>query len=343
MRELLQRLSAVDADASAAVKVIVYFDTLVAQGANVEAFLRGAAVLAGCPAGLAHPQHGLWLRVDAGGAAAPFTGAWDAVRCWPHEPVDDESGGVVWLERAEPPTTVDAVLLERLAAGVHITLERVSPNAIDDDAAAVNVLVSSNATADVRRKAARRLALLESDRVRVVATDGGEEGVHHKWSTILSTNVGRVRVTLLRAGDSLLDGRKGVGQVVALEQASDSWQSALTALRLTSEQTPVVHWDDLGAFTVLAAIAPETAIAHPDAQRVALVAAEPWGIETLDALAAHDSSRAAAATLGLHHSTIQSRRAQAEAILGFDVGHTTGRTRLALALALHRLGHNRFG
>src|SRR5512139_2962928 len=71
MKELIQRLSALDEDATAAVKIILHFDTLLGQGAGLESFVRGAAVLSGHPAGMAHPRHRLSLRVEADGRPAP--------------------------------------------------------------------------------------------------------------------------------------------------------------------------------------------------------------------------------------------------------------------------------
>jgi DNA-binding PucR family transcriptional regulator len=69
---------------------------------------------------------------------------------------------------------------------------------------------------------------------------------------------------------------------------------------------------------------------------------EPWGLETLDALASADSHRAAAHVLGLHHSTVQARVSQVEHELGFEVGPPAGRLRLALALRLYQARHVRF-
>ena len=46
------RLAALDPDATAAVRVIAYFDELAEGRAGIEAIVRGAAVLAGCPARL---------------------------------------------------------------------------------------------------------------------------------------------------------------------------------------------------------------------------------------------------------------------------------------------------
>jgi methyl acetate hydrolase len=75
---------------------------------------------------------------------------------------------------------------------------------------------------------------------------------------------------------------------------------------------------------------------------VAALADEVWGLDTLEALAATDSVRAAAQVLGLHHSTVQTRIARIEHDLGFGVTAPSGRQRAAAALHLHRLRTVRF-
>ncbi|WP_084011159.1 hypothetical protein [Pseudofrankia sp. DC12] len=52
MKGLLSRLSALDADAESAVRVIAYFDALVAARADAATLVRAAATLAECGAGL---------------------------------------------------------------------------------------------------------------------------------------------------------------------------------------------------------------------------------------------------------------------------------------------------
>lgn len=63
----------------------------------------------------------------------------------------------------------------------------------------------------------------------------------------------------------------------------------------------------------------------------------------MEALLATDSLRAAAAAIGIHHSTLQAQAAKCSTALGFDVRSPQGRLRLALALKLHRLAITRFG
>ncbi|HEV7933439.1 MAG TPA: helix-turn-helix domain-containing protein [Actinomadura sp.] len=69
-------------------------------------------------------------------------------------------------------------------------------------------------------------------------------------------------------------------------------------------------------------------------------AAAPWMLATLGAVASCHSLRAAAATMSMHHSTVQDRLAHAERLLGWPVQEPHGRLRLQLALAMRRLHHH---
>ncbi|WP_433214061.1 hypothetical protein [Microtetraspora malaysiensis] len=85
MRELVGRLAALDPDAGAAVQVIAYFDRLVESRAGLEAIVRGAAVLAGCPARLVDGERRVRVRVLADGrredVGTPRTRRGPARRC----------------------------------------------------------------------------------------------------------------------------------------------------------------------------------------------------------------------------------------------------------------------
>lgn len=335
MKELIQRLSALDEDAGAAVKIILHFDTLLGRGAGLESFVRGAAVLAGHPAGLAHPQHRLFLRVSADGrSTAPVSSLEEAAR-WPHHELDDGSGAVVWVERPEE-RPLDAVLLERLAVGVHLTLERVSPSAVGDDAGAVEILLSTSSD-DARRKAARRLRLPEGARVHVVASAADAPPPFTRRSAVLTTPWGDVRASLVEAVRFSTSSLAGVGAAVGLPDLPTSWTQALVALRLATRIAPVVRWEELGALSLLAAVPTDVATAHPDVAALREAAREPWGLDTLEAVARTESSRAASAVLGLHHSTVQARLARLEELLGFRLATADGRTRTTAGLVLYRL------
>lgn len=341
MKELLQRLSALDEGASAALKIITFFDTLLSQRAGLEPFVRGAAVLSGWPAGFGHPLHQLWIRVDSAGHVLPPVQDLTSVGDWPHLEFDDGSGAVVWIEREGEPNANDSLTLERLAAGLRLTLERVSPMDLDD-AGALEILLSTTSTDDVRRKAARRLRLPTDRALRVIAAPPDVPAPAGMRSTLVDSAVGTVLVGVIEARSPTRPSLGGVGSAVPLRGVPTSWQEALLAVRMATPLWPVVDWEQLGVLGPMLA-ASEAAEAEPvDVAHVGTLLREPWGLETLDALTVADSHRGAAHVLGLHHSTVQARVAQVVDELGFDVGAPAGRLRLALALRLYQTRHVRF-
>src|SRR4051812_44422408 len=106
MKDLAVRLAALDADAGAALRVISYFDSLVEARAGLQSIVRGAAVLADCPARLTDDERRLRTRVTAAG-----------VNAWLDDPPEPEwmttTAGTttLWLERAGTPGPVEAMIL----------------------------------------------------------------------------------------------------------------------------------------------------------------------------------------------------------------------------------------
>lgn len=100
MHGLLLRLSGIDAEAEAAVRVIAAFDQLVAHRADIGALVRAAAGLAECAAGIHDPLRGVFISVGSDGRSLtdrviPPTSTFAKV--------DDGSGAEVWLERTGGP------------------------------------------------------------------------------------------------------------------------------------------------------------------------------------------------------------------------------------------------
>lgn len=180
MKELAGRLTALDPDAGAAVRVIAYFDRLAESRAGVEALVRGAAVLAGCPARLVDPERRVHVRVEADGTRRDTDAPPDPA--WPSAVLSPGGAGVLWLERgadgaesgglaatgqdahqgtAAPvaPSVVDAVILERAAGAVRLVLDRTRGRAPADDPALVETLLDATAPEQARLHAARRLGL----------------------------------------------------------------------------------------------------------------------------------------------------------------------------------------
>jgi hypothetical protein len=327
VKDLEVRLAALDPDAGAAMRVIAYFDELTAGRAGLQAIVRGAAVLAGCPARLSDESRRLFLRAQPDGADGEAAGP--AAPWWLSASIGRDGAAVLWLERPGPAGPVEAMVLERAAVAAQTVLDRTRGRApAREDDALAEALVDGTTSAEARRHAARRLGLAEEGMARAIALAGG--GVLVRPAD--------------RAGLPAEGPRAGIGPPAGVLQLPQSWAAARTALRLTAEGTlqdpgpRIVRADDLGGLALLAASV--TATAPPIADELALehaAAAMPWMLATLDAVASRASMRAAAASLRIHHSTLQERITHAERLLGWDIRNPEGSHRLYLALALRRL------
>jgi hypothetical protein len=367
---LLLRLSAVDADAEAAVRVIAYFDALIGGGAGVGALVRAAAALAECPAGLVLAD-GERIRMRPDGSPAPAP-----------EPVA-ESGGVelgpegrVWLERPGRPGPLDDLVLERFAIAARVLARpaRRTPAPHLADPGLVELVLAEREAAEDRSRALRLLGLGADRPVRLVAVaaagrDPGVEAVGLVARGIAARQVrvavvGAVAAVLLQprpgadvvgqlraaladrtrergAPDAGL--RIGVGGPVDGLAARTSWLQARTAVRF-AEPGPagdaLVEHAALGPLALLAELPVERLRAEPDVAALDALAATPGGaldVATLDAFCRTGSLRQAAAALHLHHSSVAARLAHVEDALGLRLDEPDGRFRARLAVVTRRL------
>ncbi|KJL32006.1 hypothetical protein [Microbacterium oxydans] len=329
MQDLLGRLTALDPDASETLKVVAYFDTLVARSVGVESMLRGAAVLSGATVGQRDPRRIIRVRADG-------------VRV---EPVDPggrwmlrESGpdAVAWIERDGDPHTNDAMILERLTLALGILRARRA----GDAESAVEVAISTFTSAEERAAALQRLRL-PAGALRVVASPPDPAPLPQHPSAVVATRHGLTRATIIPAGtgdahvwSDAGDLRVGIGTAQDAARLPDSWAAALIAVRLTTAAEPVVGADDLGAVLLIAEAA-ETRALHPDA--AALAALDDRSRELLDAVVDEQSVRAAAVRLGRHHSSVQDRLTALIEQLGYDPRTPRGQARFVVARMLLRL------
>ncbi|WP_404433799.1 helix-turn-helix domain-containing protein [Microbacterium lacus] len=334
MQELVGRLTALDAEATETLKVIAYFDALVDGHASTDVLLRGAAILSGCGAGAIAGR--TEMRVDATGARSPVTRG-----DWPSRTFGDD--GIAWIERSGPAHANDEMILERLAIALSIAWERTSAEAATRRA--LQTLIDPASTVEARLAAARSLKLSTQSLHRIVAraVDDSVRGP----SVTVPTRVGMVRVSVYEQSEPVDGERAGIGVAKIPDHLGESWASALAALRLTSTRTPTVHADELGVLLLLVEAADRLVDAGQDAPSDVcalseLVRTRSNALDLLECIASTDSLRSVASECGLHHSTVQARAAAFSDALGFDIRVPHGRTRLALALAMHSALTNRF-
>ncbi|OII40015.1 helix-turn-helix domain-containing protein [Plantibacter sp. MMLR14_011] len=324
MQELVGRLTALDPEASEGLKVIAYFDALVAGGVNTEALARGAAVLTGVPAGVRSPEAA--VRVDPAGHRLPV-GPSD----WPTRTVAGD--GSVWLERVGAAHANDAIVLERFALAVALLRSRRHPQADSS----VQILLDADRSESERSQAAERLSLSGSA-LRAVAT---APSVHPPGgpSALVVGAGGMLRATIVSgpdgaAGLSDVDGVAGIGRAGVATQLVRSWAEAQQAITLTDAAHRVVDIADLGVLADAVRELAATAARSPDVS--ALAALDNRAARVLDALVRGDSVRSAAQELGIHHSTLQGKHEHFARILGYDPREPVGRARYELASLLLR-------
>ncbi|WP_369372969.1 hypothetical protein AB1046_05045 [Promicromonospora sp. Populi] len=373
MQELVGRLTALDPEASETLKVVSYFDVLVAGGVGLQALLRGAAVLSGTVAGAYDGRRthrvgpdGDRLTEPAPAEPAPAEpapaepapagdvpagdvpvgdvragdvgevpqGSVVTNRHWPTRPIAD---GSVWLEREGRPHANDEMVIERLALAVDLVGAR-RPGRPEN---ALEAAIDGARDAEERRTALSRLRLDPAREVRIAALPVSHD-VAGVPSTVVATPYGLVRAVLL-GRDTKLPGPAGIGPLRPAVQLPESFRTAVLVLRLLPRSGPgsdsrsasVMDAADLGI--VLAAVSALEPVAAQQPDVVALARLDARTRVVLDELAAAESVRAAATALGMHHSTLQARHEALTSELGYDPRSLPGRARFQLARLLLRL------
>lgn len=321
MQEFVGRLTALDPRASETLKVITYFDTLLANEVGTVALIRGAAVLTGVPAGAELDSR--IIRVDPKGDLLPSRPYLDP---WPMR--DVQHGRRAWIEREGPPHANDAMVLERLSLTIGATFARgmpIEPNAVE-------ALLDGDRALNERNAIAVRLRLDANQHLYAIASAVSNPMPTAGPSTVIATPHGLVRATIATAGNPAPCGPAGIGITVSADALPESWQSAYTALRLTRGRPIVVDAAQLGALLEVANTTDTRRPLHPDAVALSVLDDHTTGI--LDALVQADSVRAAALALGMHHSTVQARHEALTRELGYNPRSARGRARYEVARML---------
>ncbi|TKK91629.1 LysR family transcriptional regulator [Herbidospora galbida] len=335
MEALAVRLSHLDSRAEGAIRVVMFYDTLMRRRVDLPALARASAGLAECVAGIRLHDGGRVIRFapDGGRAADP------APPASTETPVvlDEEEIGSVWLERPGPAGPLDELLLDRLAIAAASVLERYGPaRTTMADPALVELVISDGADEAARARALRLLGFAPGQPISVVAVRSPVplDRVAHlvcPARLVKAAPLHDVGVLLAAAVDP---GRFPPGVRAGIGR---SWRHARVALRFTTPEEPVVGYDDLGALALLAEIPPETARDDADVAALDRLAGNPEDLRTLDAYCATGSLRRAADLLHLHHSSVARRIDHLGRALGIDLADPRGRTRVMIALTVRRL------
>jgi PucR-like helix-turn-helix protein len=341
MEALVERLSQLDSQAEGAIRVVMFYDTLMRRRVDLPALARASAGLAECAAGIQLHGTGRAIRMAPDGREAPAPPPPASTTA----PVtlDEEEIGTAWLERPGPPGPLDQLLLERLAIAAAAVVERYGPaRTTMADPALVELAVSSGSDEAARARALRLLGFATGLPVRVVAVRsqlpldqvGGLVCPARPVKAAPLADVGVILATTLDPARFPAGVRAGIG---AAGSPDRSWREARTALRFTTPRQPVVHYDGLGALALLAQVPQDAARANADVAAITRIAGNPEDLETLDTYCATGSLRRAADVLHLHHSSVARRLEQIGKTLGIELTEPTGLIRARLALTAWRL------
>jgi PucR C-terminal helix-turn-helix domain len=341
MEALAVRLSHLDSQAEGALRVVMFYDTLMRRRVDLPALARASAGLAECVAGIRLHGTGRTIRVAPDGRPAPAPVP-PASTMTPIT-LDEEEIGTAWLERPGPPGPLDQLLLDRLAIATAAVVERYGPaRTTMADPALVELVISADSDEAARARALRLLGFPADLPVRVAAVRsqlpldqvGGLVCPARPVKAAPLADVGVILAATVDPARFPAGVRAGIG---AADRPDRSWRQARTALRFTTPRQPVVHHDDLGALALLAQVPQDAARDNADVAAIARMAGNPEDLETLDAYCAAGSVRRAADVLHLHHSSVARRLEQLGKTLGIDLTEPTGLLRARLALTAWRL------
>ncbi|MDT0343909.1 helix-turn-helix domain-containing protein [Streptomyces litchfieldiae] len=344
MEALAVRLSGLDSLVEGALRVVMFYDTLMRRRVDLPALARASAGLAECVAGIRLHGTGRAIRVSPDGTEASTPPA-PASTTTPIT-LDDEEIGTVWLERPGPPNSLDEVLLDRLAIAAAAAVERYGPaRTTMADPALVELAISPDTDEAARARALRLLGFAADLPVRVVAVRsqlpldrvGGLICPARRVKAAPLADVGVLLATTVDPDRFPPGVRAGIGTATSPDH---SWREARTALRFTTPRAPVIRHADLGALALLAEIPVEAARDNADVAAIVRLADTPDDLETLDAYCATGSLRQAADLLHLHHSSVSRRLEQIGKRLGIELTDPTGLTRARVALTTWRLLHD---
>ncbi|MDX6255837.1 MAG: hypothetical protein QOJ11_2171 [Frankiales bacterium] len=365
MRGLLSKLAGIDTSAERGIRVIEFFDQLVAHRADVEAVVRATAVLAETTAGAIFDEFADIVAVAPDGRTLSAAGP------GPHAlvneiVVDDNTVGRVWLERADAGDghEWDELIIARMSlalATFHSRRYSEGEGRLGlTDPAIVHVLLRETSTETETARAGRLLGFPVGQIVRVIAVTAGEHveaALPELRAAVAAATRGRAIAAAMSSNlavvvvsgehpvrPPLAPGISAcVGPAVEVENCARSWAQARRGVRFAAARGSRPHWadtDELGSVIALVDLNPEDVVKLADVKAIAKLAAaksDDIDLQVLDEMGWLFSSREVAAALHMHHSSIAYRIDGICRVLGFDIRTAEGRYRARTALLLWQL------
>lgn len=340
------KLSSMDSDTEAALRVIAYFDALSMRSATAEMVVRGAAAISESTAGLRLPD-GTNIRFDvAGNRMKRAVTTVSRLECG----VGDVH---TWIERTGPARPLDELILERFALAAKGAVHERAPVQASElsDPSLLEVVLSVSEPVAERSIALRRLGVApDSELVVLAVSSRGTAALKNECLNELLQRVqtfaharaaqlgalgaiavqtlpSQSHIEVVDAVQSVLgpppDGgtvvfRCGIGRTVTALDAAASWTSARTALRFARTQSSGPSFADADRLGAIAALADVSAEGWAADWRVSLLrelsatASGTVDLEVLESYLTQGSLRMAGQALHMHHSSVASRLARLE-------------------------------
>ncbi len=356
MEGLLRRLSDGDTEAEDALRVVLFFDRLVASRAGVADLLISAARLIGGAAGYAPARvagvHDA-VAFDEGGGRRVAPPAHRRKRA-----VDPRlpALGEVWIEEVD--LSLSELVLERLAIAAGIILARIGATSATLDSDPMLTLIDADASPAAVGEAIRALNIRPDWQIRILV--GWSPLPHHHtraavtaWAEAAGirrtpfTVDGNYIVGMVR-GDDVIDDEAVPGQILlasgprrTVHDAAASYAGAKQAIRLTSLQLgpQFLDYEELGPLVHIASLRPDEAGSSELVRMCQFMMQTPTGqaeLVALDAFCRLGGVRAAATAMHMHHSSLSNRLRNAERRLSLSLTEPQARLQVTLALQLLR-------
>jgi hypothetical protein len=325
---LLRRIATEKSEAESALRVVAFFDQLVAHRSSPQALVRSSARLIGAPAGYSSEIGGESWGVDASGR--PISQLVPPHARTQRVTVGAVEIGKVWILPDTSNHALADLVLERMALSAAIIVGREPGESLNSETATLTRLLDRTTSLEDRAVCAESLRMRPTWRVRAVIlksagsqfevrqliADWARECGIRCTSPIMDEDA--MLAVFHDTDAALLDNLSGwpglvaIGSRVSVLDARESVDSAKSAIRLCSlEFGPrLVDHDSLGALRHIAAVDPEVADNDPLVVRLKAMLESETGraeVKALDAFCRHTSLRSAAVELNLHHSSLANR------------------------------------